>query len=48
VSDNRITMNESGNAFSSELRQMGGLDDYAEKPPNAARVKHFETPGIDI
>ena len=27
-------MNESGNAFSSELRQMGGLDDYAEKPPN--------------
>ena len=32
ASDNRITMNENENTFRSELRQMGGLDDYAEKP----------------
>jgi len=34
ASDNRITMNESENPFRTELARIGGLDDYAEKPPN--------------
>lgn len=33
ASDNRITMSESEKPFRSELGRMGGLDEYAEKPP---------------